>query len=180
MRVRRLGVGTEDDSGKMKDSDNNIERRILATLQEGLPRSRTPFNDLAVRIGIPLEQLLAVLSRWAQDGTIRRLGAIVNHFRVGWGEGAMVVWKVEPDRTQEVGAIFAGFDEVSHAYERQTTPQWPYNVYAMVHGATPEEVRQTVERMSLAAGNPEHVTLTTLGELKKVAPRYVENGAQDV
>lgn len=90
------------------------------------------------------------------------------------GEGAMVVWKVEPGRVEEVGAAFAGFREVSHAYERQTMPGWQYNVYTMVHGATPEEVRQTVGRMSEAAGVSEYAILATRRELKKVAPRYVE------
>ncbi len=158
----------------MKESGNNVEKRILAALQEGLPRSRTPYRDLACRIGISTDELLAVLGRWKQNGTIRRIGAVVNHFQVGLGEGAMVVWKVEPDRVEQAGAVFAGFEEVSHAYERQTTTGWPYNVYTMVHGATPEEVRRTVERMSEAAGVSEYQILSTRKELKKVAPRYIE------
>jgi DNA-binding Lrp family transcriptional regulator len=161
-------------SEEMKKSDDNAEQRVLAALQEGLPRSRTPYQDMARKIGISTEELLAVLDRWKRDGTIRRLGAVVNHFQVGLGEGAMVVWKVEPGRVEEVGAIFAGFEDVSHAYERQTSPNWPYNVYTMVHGATAEEVRRTVERMGEAAEVSEYVILATRRELKKVTPRYVE------
>jgi len=157
----------------VKESGNNIEQRVLAALQEGLPRTRTPYRDLARRIGISTDELLTVLDRWKQNGTIRRLGAVVNHFRVGLGEGAMVVWKVEPGRVEEVGAAFAGFEEVSHAYERQTAPGWQYNMYTMVHGTTPEEVRRTVERMSEAAGTSEYQILSTRRELKKVAPKYV-------
>ncbi len=158
----------------MKESGNSIEQRVLGALQEGLPRSRTPYRDLACAIGISTGELLTILDRWRRNGTIRRLGAVVNHFQVGMGEGAMVVWKVEPGRVEEVGAAFAGFREVSHAYERQTMPGWQYNVYTMVHGATPEEVRQTVGRMSEAAGVSEYAILATRRELKKVAPRYVE------
>lgn len=158
----------------MTRSINEIERKVIAALQDGLPRSRTPYGDLARRIGISTEELLAVLDRWKRDGTIRRIGAVVNHFQIGLGEGAMVVWKVEPDRVAEVGAILAGFEEVSHAYERQTAPGWEYNLYTMVHGATPEAVRGTVQRMSEAAGVSEYLILSTLKELKKVAPRYVQ------
>jgi DNA-binding Lrp family transcriptional regulator len=158
----------------VKESGNNVEQRVLAALQEGLPRSRTPYQDLARRIGISTAELLSVLERWLQDGTVRRLGAVVNHFQVGLGEGAMVVWKVEAGRTEEVGAVFAGFEEVSHAYERQTAPGWQYNLYTMVHGTTPEQVRRTVQRMSEMAGVSEYVILATRRELKKVAPRYVE------
>lgn len=153
---------------------SDVEGRILAALQEGLPRSRTPFDDMAREIGISTAELLAVLDRWCQDGTIRRFGAIVNHFQVGLGHGAMVVWKVEPERVEHVGAVFAGFEQVSHAYERDTVPGWECNLYTMVHGATAETVRQTVERMSEAAGVSEYTLLPTRKELKKMPPRYVE------
>jgi DNA-binding Lrp family transcriptional regulator len=158
----------------VKKSADNVEQRVLAALQQGLPRSRTPYQDLAQKIGISTDELLTVLRRWTRDGTIRRLGAVVNHFQVGLGEGAMVVWKVEPGRVEQAGATFAGFEQVSHAYERQTAPGWQYNVYTMVHGSTPEEVQQTVGRMSEAAGVSEYLILSTRKELKKVAPRYVE------
>ena len=166
-------VASVEDFAGLAESVSNIERRILAALQDGLPRSRTPYGDLAREIGISVEELFAVLDRWQQDGTIRRIGAIVNHFQIGWGDGAMVVWKVEPDRVAEVGAVLAGFEEVSHAYERQTTPDWEYNVYTMVHGATQEAVRRTVERMSKAVGIANYQVLSTQRELKKAPPRYV-------
>jgi siroheme decarboxylase len=158
----------------LAQSINDVERRILAALQDGLPGSRTPYGDLARRIGISTEELLAALGRWRRDGTIRRFGAVVNHFQIGLADGAMGVWKVEAERVADVGAVFAGFAEVSHAYERETAPGWEYNVYTMVHGATPEAVRQTVARMSEAAGVSEYLVLATQKELKKVAPRYVQ------
>ncbi len=173
---RRAALRAEDgvrNPGEVTEQRNDIERQVLAALQDGLPRSRTPYSDMARRIGISTSELLAVLDRWRRDGTIRRLGAIVNHFRVGLADGAMVVWKVEPGRAAEVGAVLASFEEVSHAYERQTAPGWEYNLYTMVHGTTPQAVRRTVERMSQAAAVSDYLILSTLKELKKVAPRYV-------
>jgi DNA-binding Lrp family transcriptional regulator len=150
------------------------ERRILAALQDGLPNSRTPYADLAREIGISTEELLATLEVWKREGKLRRIGAVVNHFRVGLSEGAMVVWKVEPQRIAEVGAALADFAEVSHAYERQAVPGWGYNLYTMVHGTTAEVVRRTVERMSQAVGVSDYQILATRKELKKVPPRYVQ------
>ena len=86
----------------------------------------------------------------------------------------MVVWRVEPGRVEEVGTVLAGFQEVSHAYERQTATGWQYNVYTMVHGTTPEEVQRTVERMSQVAAVSDYLILATRRELKKVAPRYID------
>jgi DNA-binding Lrp family transcriptional regulator len=155
-------------------SISDLERRILAVLQDGLPDSRTPYADLAREIGISTDELLATLETWKQEGKLRRIGAIVNHFQVGLGEGAMVVWKVEPERVAEVGAVLAGFSEVSHAYERKTAPGWDYNLYTMVHGTTREAVRRTVERMSQAVAVSDYQILATRKELKKVPPRYVQ------
>ncbi len=100
----------------MKNEISDIEQKVLAVLQHGLPESQSPFKDMAEKIGIDTEQLLAILKDWKQQGKIRRIGAIVNHFKVGLGSGAMVVWQVEPERTGEVGGIFAAFSEVSNAY----------------------------------------------------------------
>lgn len=158
---------------EVKKLGSDIECRILAALQDGLPASRTPYCDMARRIGISTTDLLMVLDRWKREGTIRRMGAIVNHFRVGLADGAMVVWKVEPERIADVGAILAGFEEVSHAYERQTSPGWEYSLYTMVHGTTQEAVRRTIERMSEAAGVSDYLILSTRKELKKAAPRYI-------
>jgi siroheme decarboxylase len=158
----------------MDQHGDSIERRVLAALQEGLPVSRTPYRDMADAIGIPVDTLLDVLRKWRQDGTIRRMGAVVNHFRVGLAGGAMVVWEVPGERRAEVGAMLAGFEEVSHAYERRTAPGWPYSLYTMVHGATPEAVRQTIQRMSEAAGVPRYLVLTTCRELKKAPPKYID------
>ena len=157
----------------MKDLLTSIERRILAVLQEGLPRSQTPYKDMARRIGVEVSELLAVLEDWKKQGKLRRIGAIVNHFKVGLGAGAMVVWQAEPERIVEIGQVFAGFEEVSHAYERQTSENWPYNLYTMVHGKNAEEVQQVVKRMSQACGVPNYRILVTEKELKKVAPTYI-------
>jgi DNA-binding Lrp family transcriptional regulator len=157
----------------MKEHISSIERRILAVLQEGLPRSQTPYKDMAQRIGIEVSELLAVLENWKKQGKLRRIGAIVNHFKVGLGAGAMVVWQAEPERIVEIGQVLAGFKEVSHAYERQTCHNWPYNLYTMVHGRSSEEVQQVVKRMSQACGVSNYRILVTEKELKKVAPTYI-------
>lgn len=157
----------------MKEHISSIERRILAVLQEGLPRSQTPYKDMAQRIGIEVSELLAVLEEWKKQGKLRRIGAIVNHFKVGLGAGAMVVWQAESERIVEIGQVLASFKEVSHAYERQTCHNWPYNLYTMVHGRSSEEVQQVVKRMSQACGVSNYRILVTEKELKKVSPTCI-------
>ncbi len=157
----------------MKNCNSAIEHRILSVLQAGLPRTLTPYKDMAQQIGIETSELLVVLKDWKKQGKLRRIGAIVNHFKVGLPAGAMVVWQVESDRIVEIGQVFAGFEEVSHAYERQASENWPYNIYTMVHGKSPEDVQRVVKRMSQACGVSNCRILVTEKELKKVPPTYI-------
>ena len=157
----------------MKNHISDIERRILAVLQGGFPRSQTPYKDIADKAGISIKKLFAVLEDWKKQGRIRRIGAIVNHYKIGLVANAMVVWQVEPEHVEQVGKILANFREVSHAYERKTGENWPYNLYTMVHGADIQDVEQIVERMSQACRVSDYRILTTKRELKKVPPTYV-------
>ena len=157
----------------MKNQISDIERRILAVLQRGFPRSETPYKDMAERAGIDTKQLLAVLENWKREGKLRRIGSIVDHFKVGLSGGAMVAWRVEPERIEQVGTKLAGFREVTHAYERKIAENWPYNLYTMVHGADIQDVEQIVKRMSQACGVSDYRILATQKELRKVPPTYV-------
>ncbi len=152
---------------------SDIDRRVLRVLQEGLPPGRTPYRDMAQRIGIDTAELLEILQDWKRSGKLRRIGAILNHFRVGLGAGAMVVWQVGPERVEQVGEILAGFEQASHVYQRPTTENWPYSLYTMVHGTGEQDVRQIVEQMSRACGVTEYRMLVTEKELKKAAPTYL-------
>ena len=157
----------------MENKISDIERRILAVLQQGFPRSETPYKDMAELVGIDTKKLLAVLDNWKREGKLRRIGSIVDHFKVGLSAGAMVAWRVEPERIEQVGTTLAGFKEVTHAYERKIAENWPYNLYTMVHGADIQEVEQIVKRMSQACRVSDYRILTTKKELKKVPPTYV-------
>lgn len=159
----------------MKDSISDVEGRILAVLQKGLPKSQSPYEDTARQAGIATEELLAVLKKWRQQGKLRRIGAIVNHFKVGLGAGAMVVWQVESERIEEVGRILAGFEEVSHVYERHIAKNWPYNIYSMVHETGQEKLQQVIEIMAKTVGVSKYRVLETRKELKKVSPTYIQD-----
>jgi DNA-binding Lrp family transcriptional regulator len=154
---------------------NTFERKIVAVIQCGMPNSLTPYEDMAERIGIPVEQLLDTLKAWKAQGKIRRIGAIVNHFQLGYGVGAMVAWDVPHDKVESIGQLFASFAEVSHAYQRSSAPGWPYTLYTMVHTSTAAKLDLAIRAMSQASGIKHFHVLKTVRELKKVAPTYIVN-----
>ena len=157
----------------MKTPLSSFERDILSAVQYGMPLSRSPYHDIANTIGISPEKLLEILRQWKADKKIRRLGAIVNHFQMGHGAGAMVVWSVPESEADRVGDFFATVSKVSHAYLRPSNEQWPYNLYTMVHASSDEELQETIKMMSLESGITEFRQLKTVRELKKVPPTYI-------
>jgi len=157
----------------MKKNLSDNEKRLLEVIQHGIPGSVTPFSDMAIEAGMETGQLLEIIKGWEADGTLRRIGAIVNHYEVGLPAGMMVAWQVEADRIDQVGKSLTEFPEVSHVYERFTTEDWPYNLYTMVHGSSIEQVQKTVEAMSKACGVENFRGLVTEKELKKVPPTYI-------
>ena len=157
-----------------KDHLSDTERRVLAVIQEGFPKSQTPYQDMAKKIGLDTKELLALLRTWQQDGKLRRIGAILNHFKIGLNAGAMVLWQVEAERIGQVAEIMAGFKEISHLYERITTENWPYNLYSMIHGKNADDVQQVVEKIKQQCNVSKYRILVTEKELKKVPPVYIK------
>lgn len=172
-------VSVKRRKSRMKKQISDIEKKILAVLQRGFPRSQTPYKDMAELMDIDTKRLLAILKNWKGEGKLRRIGAIVDHFKVGLSGGAMVAWRVEPGQIEKVGTKFAEFKEVSHAYERKTAENWPYNLYTMVHGADIHQVEQIVRGMSEACGVSDYRILATEKELKKVPPTYVTESSSE-
>ena len=152
---------------------SDLEQNILSAIQHGMPLSQTPYQDLAKAVGIPVGQLFQILRQWRAEGKIRRVGAVVNHFQMGHGVGAMVVWSVSESRINQVGELFASLPKVSHAYLRPSNEQWPYNLYTMVHASDGSELKMTIETMSRKSGIKEFRELKTVRELKKVPPTYI-------
>jgi DNA-binding Lrp family transcriptional regulator len=157
----------------MKTTLSDVEKKVLSAIQHGMPMTLDPYQNLADTIGIAPDQLLQMLRAWKNDKRIRRLGAIVNHFQMGHGIGAMVVWNVPEERADQVGQQFASFSKVSHAYRRPSKKNWPFTLYTMVHATCADELAKTIQDMSRQSGIMEFRALKTVRELKKVPPTYI-------
>ena len=154
------------------------EVRLIRALSRPLPLTPRPYAAVAESVGISEEQVIERVRAWCADGTIRRFGARVRHRRLGYTANGMSVWDVPDERTDAVGAVMAGHAEVSHCYVRPRRPGWPYNMYAMVHGQTREEVDDVVARIASATGLSDYRVLFSVRELKKSAPRYFAEGLE--
>ncbi|TMK83057.1 MAG: Lrp/AsnC family transcriptional regulator, partial [Actinobacteria bacterium] len=94
---------------------------------------------MAARIGVDEAQILQMANAFIDDGLARRFAAVMHHRQAGFVANAMSVWQVPEDRIDEVGYQMAGFAAVSHCYQRPTYPDWPYNLFGMLHARTKDE-----------------------------------------
>lgn len=132
---------------------DDVDRRLIVATQGGLPLVREPYRALAEQLGLAEAEVLRRLQRLLDDGAIRRIGAIPNHYALGFTANGMSVWDVADASIAEVGARVGALDFVTHCYERpRHPPAWPYNLFAMVHGRTRDEVRTKVAEIAALLG----------------------------
>jgi len=130
-----------------------IDRQLIAATQAGLPLTHEPYRVLAAQLGLDEADVLARLKSLLDRGAIRRIGAIPNHYALGLPANGMSVWNISDDAIGDVGARVGALDFVTHCYERpRHLPLWPYNVFAMVHGRTRDEVRAKVAEIAVLIG----------------------------
>jgi DNA-binding Lrp family transcriptional regulator len=152
----------------------NLDRRIVLATQTGLPLHPRPYHWLATELGISPQLLMERINAMLADGRIRRIGVVPNHYRLGYVANGMTVWDVPDEFIREAGQEVGRLDFVSHCYHRpRQLPEWPYNLFAMVHGHSREEVDLLVDRIVALLGKRQrqHDILFSSRILKKTGLR---------
>lgn len=159
-----------------------IDRRIIAATQAGLPLAIRPYHLVAARVGIEPHEVMARLRRMQELGVIRRVGVIPNHYALGYCANGMSVWDVPDEQAEELGHKVGDLDFVSHCYRRpRHLPDWPYNLFAMVHGRSHAEVEEKIEQIAQLLGESirSHTVLYSTRILKKTGLRlHDESGVR--
>ncbi|MEA2094302.1 MAG: AsnC family transcriptional regulator [Pseudomonadota bacterium] len=125
----------------LEQSIDAVDRQIIVATQAGLPLVEQPYDALARQLGIDPEEVLSRVRAMQDAGIIRRIAAVPNHYTLGYRENAMTVWNVVDEHVRACGRKVGALGFVSHCYQRpRHLPLWPYNLFAMVHGRTRQEV----------------------------------------
>jgi DNA-binding Lrp family transcriptional regulator len=114
------------------------------------------------------------MSAMLEQGIIRRIGAVPNHYRLGYKYNGMTVWNIDDEHIDELGVRVGCLQCVSHCYHRpRLLPEWPYNLFAMVHSKTEADVNIQIERIADILGeyNRGHEVLYSTRILKKTGFR---------
>lgn len=148
---------------------------VLAALSDGLPLCRHPYAALGVGIGMDEGEIIDRLTRLRQSGVIRRFGIIVRHHELGYRANAMVVWDVPDDQVTEIGQRLGRCPEVTLCYRRpRRLPDWPYNLFTMIHGKDRPAVEAAIACMAgrEGVGHLPHQPLFSLRRFKQCGARY--------
>jgi DNA-binding Lrp family transcriptional regulator len=150
------------------------EVEFVRVMQRDLPITPTPFVEYAKELGVTLAALQAMHQQFLDSGRMRRFAAVLHHRETGFSANAMGVWAVRGDdgEVDHVGELMAGFRAVSHCYRRPTYPDWPYNIFTMIHGKSREACEQALAAIAAKTGIRDHGALYSTKEYKKVRVRY--------
>ena len=153
---------------------DDTDRAIIKATQAGLPLTPQPYHDIAGQLGIDADDLMARMQHMLEQGIIRRIGLVPNHYAIGYRANGMTVWDVPDESIQRVGQRIGELEFVSHCYHRpRHLPEWPYNLFAMDHGRSRDEVSDKVETIAALLGDADrgHEILYSSRILKKTGLR---------
>ena len=150
----------------------DTEKAIIRLIQGDLPVHPRPFKVMAEAVDIPEAEFISRVRRLKQDGIIRRFGATLRHQEAGFSANAMVAWRVPEEQIEAVGQTLSAVKSVSHCYHRAPQRDWPYTLYAMVHGGTRDECHAIAEALAEETGIADYVLLFSEREFKKTSMEY--------
>ena len=157
---------------------DELDRRIIRATQSGLPLVPRPYEAVGAALGIRGEQVRERLQAMLEEGLVRRIGAVPNHYRLGFTANGMSVWDVADERVDELGERVGQLPFVSHCYRRpRRAPVWNYNLFAMLHGRSRDEVEAQAQQVAALLGDASraHDILYSTAILKKTGLRISES-----
>jgi siroheme decarboxylase len=148
------------------------DKNYIRQLQKDLEITERPFLKAAQNLGITEEQLLEKAKYYEEIGVMRRFAAILRHREAGFLANGMIVWRVPEERIEQVGAQLGAFPQVSHCYQRPVYPDWPYNVFSMVHCKSNDDAQKIAREIEYQIGVHDYKILFSSREFKKTRVEY--------
>ncbi|MFW5976620.1 MAG: Lrp/AsnC family transcriptional regulator [Bacillota bacterium] len=156
----------------MEDKLEKKDKILIKEIEENIPLSPDPYRKIADKLGWNRDEVLKKLNYLKNKGILKRIGGILKHRKAGYQGNGMLVCQVKEDKIKKIGKKLSGYPEISHCYERESYPEWPYNIYAMVHGKNREEVENIVAKIFKDIDVIKYYILYSTEELKKSSMKY--------
>ncbi len=132
---------------------DDTDRSLLGAIEDGFSIVSRPYAEIARQIGITEDDVIERLGRLLEGGVIKRLGLVVRHRAVGFQANAMVVWDVPDAEVDQAADDLTAHPFVTLCYRRpRRPPEWPYNLFCMVHGRDRGTVKTQIAQLNASAG----------------------------
>ena len=154
---------------------SETDRKLVTAIQDGLPLAAHPYAVLAEALGTPEADVIERLHHLQDNGMVRRMGVVVKHRALGYHANAMVVWDIPAADIGRIGTLLAAEDCVTLCYQRpRRLPDWPYNLFCMIHGRERQAVLRRLANIIDAhqLGDIPHEVLFSLRSFKQRGARY--------
>ncbi len=162
----------------MPNTDNKsldtIDKLIIEKTQSGLPITSKPYHAIAEELDLEPDEVMQRIKNLCDQEVIRRIGVVPNHYKLGYKANGMTVWDVPDEEINELGNKIGALNFVSHCYHRpRYLPDWPYNLYAMVHAHDKETTDNYINEIAALLGDADrqHTVLYSTRILKKSGMR---------
>ncbi|MEX0763402.1 MAG: AsnC family transcriptional regulator [Dehalococcoidia bacterium] len=172
---KRNGANASTEPGEGWNVAQELSERDIAfimEMQEDLPVVSRPFDGMAERLGMTVQDLFSYADQMVERRLMRRYSAVLYHRRAGFSANAMIVWRVPEERAQEVGEIMAQSPAVTHCYQRPTYPDWKYTHFTMIHATSRTKCEEVADEIQKATGIDDRLLLYSTREYKKTRVRY--------
>jgi len=155
--------------------EDAVNRALLQAVERGLPLAVQPYAVIGEQLGISENQVITRLQRLHEQGIIKRMGVVVRHRVLGYHANGMVVWDVPDDKVAATGCCLGSVPFVTLCYRRpRRLPDWPYNLFTMIHGHDREQVLARVDHLVRNCGMQDfaHQVLFSQRCFKQRGARY--------
>lgn len=158
-----------------------VNRALLKAVESGLPLDAQPYARIGELIGISEDAVIARLRYLQEQGIIKRMGVVVRHRALGYRANAMVVWDVPDRQVAATGCRVGAMPFVTLCYRRpRRLPDWPYNLFTMIHGRDRDQVLARIEHLvnHQGMGDFDHQVLFSQRCFKQRGARYASLDAR--
>lgn len=126
---------------------DSVDARLVNCLQEGLPVSPRPFDDVAASLGLSVDELLSRVQRLLDDRVLTRFGPMFNAEKLG-GALSLCAMQVPQDCYDEIADLVNAFPEVAHNYERDHL----LNMWFVIATERPEQAGTVLAEIEQVTG----------------------------
>lgn len=126
---------------------DTFDKKLLNRLQQGLPLTRHPWDDVAAELNSSSYLVRKRVDRLLSEGILTRFGPLFDIEKIG-GAFTLAALRVPESSFDHIARILADMPEVAHNYRREHE----YNMWFVLACETPRDITSCIERIEAYTG----------------------------